>query len=128
MGSGLARAAAVHLRRLAAALAPLIAAAGQRRVRLLSVAFVTGQVCDTLTTHVALASGRFAEANPFFAPALEANHQLVAMSLKLGLSAAVLLLAMTRLADPRRGVVLLVLAFISLEAPAANGLRILGIL
>ena len=111
-----------------AMLAPFLAAVAERRIRLLSVAFFTGQVCDALTTHVALASGRFAEANPFFAPALEANHQALAMALKLGLSATVLLLAMTRLADPRRGVVLLVLAFISLEAPATNGLRILGVL
>ena len=111
-----------------AMLAPLLVAVAQRRLRLLAVAFVTGQVGDALTTHVALASGRFAEANPFFAPALEANHQGLAMTLKLGLSATVLLLALTRLPDPRRGVVLLVLAFLSLEAPVANGLRVLGVL
>jgi hypothetical protein len=129
MGSALGRAAAVRLDALFGGLVAQVAvAAGLRRVRLLSVAFITGQVCDTLTTHVALASGRFAEANPFFAPALESHHQLLAMGLKLGLSLAVLVAATTRLADPRRQIVLLVLASISLEAPAANGLRILGVL
>lgn len=106
----------------------LLVAMGHRRLRLLAVAFVTGQICDTATTHVALASGRFAEANPFFAPALDAHHQALAMGLKLGLALLVLGLALTKLADPRRQAVLLVLAFISLEAPAANGLRILGVL
>lgn len=125
MGSAFARAAAARLR---GTLVRLSLALGQRRVRLLAVAFLTGQVCDTLTTHVALASGRFSEANPFFAPALATNHQGLAMGLKLGLALAVLVAAMTRLADPRRQAVLLVLAFISLEAPAANGLRMLGLI
>ncbi len=109
-------------------LGEFVLALRERSVRLVSVAFFTGQVCDTLTTHVALASGRFAEANPFFAPALSADHQGLAMALKLLLSLTVLVLAVTRLAEPRRRAVLLVLAFISLEAPATNGLRILGVL
>jgi len=125
---GFARARAAAGRGLRDVVVRLFFALQHRRVRLLAVAFVTGQVCDTLTTHVALASGRFAEANPFFAPALATDHQALAMGLKLGLSLAVLVAALTRLADPRRQVVMLVLAFISLEAPAANGLRILGLL
>jgi len=107
---------------------PLLVAMRERRLRLVSVAFLTGQVCDALTTHVALASGRFAEANPFFAGALQANHQGLAIALKFGLALTVLVMAVTKLGDPRRGMVLLVLALISLEAPAANGLRILGVI
>jgi hypothetical protein len=98
-----------------------------RRLRLLSIAFITGQLCDTLTTHVALASGRFAEANPIFAPAIE-THQGLAVVIKLGLALGVLVTAVTKLADPRRRTVLLVLAFISLEAPTTNALRMLGVL
>lgn len=129
MGRVLGHVIAVRLRALlGSVVVPVVIAAGHRRVRLLSVAFLTGQVCDALTTHVALASGRFAEANPIFAPALGTHHQLLAMALKLGLALAVLVAAMTKLADPRRQVVLLVLAFISLEAPMANGLRLLGVL
>lgn len=125
MGYALTRAVAD---RLQAAFLQICTALSHRRLRLLAVAFLTGQVCDTLTTHVALASGRFAEANPFFAPALSTDHQGLAMGLKLGLALAVLVAALTRLAGPRRQGVLLVLAFISLEAPATNGLRMLGLL
>ena len=106
----------------------LVGALSRRRLRLPAAAFVTGQIGDALTTRTALASGNFAEANPLFAPALATHHLALAMGVKLGLALLVLLVALTRLADPRRQVVLLVLAFISLEAPATNGLRLLGVL
>ncbi|HXA29797.1 MAG TPA: DUF5658 family protein [Candidatus Angelobacter sp.] len=95
--------------------------------RLLSLVFLVGQVCDVFTTHVALASGRFEEANPLFAPAL-ASNQAVALLVKLTVAGLVLLAALTKLTGTRRMVVLAVLAFISVEAPAANALRIAGVL
>ena len=108
-------------------------AAGLRRAlhsrwtRGLSAAFLVGQMCDVLTTHVALASGRFQEANPVFAPALETN-EAVALLVKLTLAGLVLLAALTKLTGTRRTVVLAVLVFISLEAPATNALRMAGVL
>jgi hypothetical protein len=93
----------------------------------LSVAFLVGQVCDVFTTHVALASGRFQEANPVFAPALASNQSLTLL-VKFLIACVVLLLALTKLTGSRRMVVLGVLAFISLEAPMTNGLRIVGVL
>jgi hypothetical protein len=95
--------------------------------RVLSVAFLVGQLCDVLTTHVALASGRFQEANHVFAPALESN-QAVALLVKLSLAGLVLLAALTKLTGMRRTTVLAVLAFIAVEAPATNALRMLGVL
>jgi hypothetical protein len=95
--------------------------------RVLAVVFMVGQVCDVLTTHAALASGRFQEANPFFAPALESN-QALALLVKLSLAGLVLLAALTKLTGTRRVAVLAVLAFISVEAPATNALRMLGVL
>jgi Domain of unknown function (DUF5658) len=93
----------------------------------LSVAFLVGQACDVVTTHVALASGRFQEANPVFAPAL-ASNEVVALLVKLSLAGLVLLAALTKLTGTRRTAVLAVLVFISLEAPLTNGLRLLGVL
>lgn len=93
----------------------------------LSVAFLAGQICDVFTTHVALASGRFQEANPVFAPAL-ASNEVVALLVKLSLAGLVLLAALTKLTGARRTAVLAVLVFISLEAPLTNGLRLLGVL
>ncbi len=98
-----------------------------RWTRWLSITFLVGQLCDVLTTHVALASGRFEEANPVFAPAL-ASNELLALLVKLSLAGLVLLAALTKLTGTRRTVVLAVLVFISLEAPATNALRILGML
>jgi len=105
----------------------VVASLADRRMRLFTTAFVVGQVCDALTTQAALASGRFAEANPIFAPAL-ASHPWLALVLKLGLAATVLVAALTKVAEPRRRVVLLALAFISLEAPTTNALHLLGAL
>ena len=96
-------------------------------VRILSVAFLVGQVCDVLTTHVALASGRFQEANPVFAPALSSNEAL-ALLVKLTLAGLVLVAALTKVRGTRRTVVLGVLAFIALEAPTGNALRMLGVM
>jgi len=96
-------------------------------VRILSIAFLVGQACDVLTTHVALASGRFEEANPVFAPALSSNEAL-ALAVKLSLAGVVLLAALTKLTGSRRIVVMCVLAFIALEAPATNALRMLGVM
>jgi hypothetical protein len=107
--------------------ASLRRALSSRWTRVLSVAYLIGQLFDALTTHVALASGRFEEANPVFAPALSSN-QTLALSMKLFLAALVLLAALTKLTGPRRTVVLAVLVFISLEAPATNALRILGVI
>lgn len=98
-----------------------------RWTRGLSAAFLVGQMCDVLTTHVALASGRFQEANPVFAPALETN-EAGALLIKLTLAGLVLLAALTKLTGRRRTVVLAVLVFISLEAPATNALRMAGVL
>jgi len=95
--------------------------------RVLSVVFLVGQVCDVFTTHVALASGRFQEANPVFAPALESN-QALALLVKLTLAGLVLLAALTKLTGTRRTAVLAVLAFISFEAPMTNALRLVGVL
>lgn len=95
--------------------------------RVLSAAFLIGQVCDVFTTHVALASGRFQEANPVFAPAL-ASNEIVALLVKLTLAGLVLLAALTKLTGTRRTAVLAVLVFISLEAPATNALRLVGVL
>jgi hypothetical protein len=106
---------------------PLLHGLTDRRLRLFVAAFVIGQVCDTVTTQAALSSGRFAEANPIFAPAL-VTHPGLATVLKLGLALLVLTAALTKLAEPRRRLVLFALAFISLEAPASNALHILGVL
>jgi hypothetical protein len=109
----------------------LVAAVGaalrSRWSRAFSAAFLVGQVCDVITTHAALASGRFQEGNPLFAPALESN-QALALLVKLSLAGLVLLAALTKLTGTRRTTVLAVLAFISLEAPATNALRMLGVL
>jgi len=112
------------LARLVAAVRTGLAA---RWVLPLSAAFLVGQVCDVFTTHVALASGRFQEANPVFAPAL-ASNEVVALLVKLTLAGLVLLAALTKLTGRRRTAVLAVLVFISLEAPLTNGLRLLGVL
>ena len=118
-------------RGLRAAFHRVVAAArlglSRRWARPLSIAFLLGQVCDVFTTHVALASGRFQEANPLFAPAL-ASNEVVALLVKLSLAGLVLLAALTKLTGARRTAVLSVLVFISLEAPATNALRILGVL
>lgn len=118
-------------RGLRAALHRVAAAArlglSRRWARPLSIAFLLGQACDVLTTHVALASGRFQEANPLFAPAL-ASNEVVALLVKLSLAGLVLLAALTKLTGARRTAVLSALVFISLEAPATNALRILGVL
>jgi len=118
----------VHVRSLVAATwCQVVASLADRRMRLCTTAFVAGQVCDALTTRAALASGRFSEANPIFAPALAA-HPGLAIVLKLGLALTVLVAALTKVAEPRRRIVLLVLAFISLEAPTSNALHLLGVL
>jgi uncharacterized protein DUF5658 len=106
---------------------PLLHGLTDRRLRLFMAAFVIGQVCDTVTTQAALSSGRFAEANPIFAPAL-VTHPGLAAVLKLGLALLVLSAALAKLAEPRRRLVLFALAFISLEAPASNALHMLGVL
>jgi hypothetical protein len=113
--------------RAAATWAQLVASLADRRMRLFTTAFAVGQLCDALTTRAALASGRFSEANPLFAPAL-ATHPGLAIVLKLALALAVLVAALTKVAEPRRRMVLLVLAFISLEAPTTNALHLLGVL
>ena len=112
---------------LAVALHQVVVALVDRRLRVFAAAFVVGQVCDTVTTHAALSSGRFAEANPFFGPAL-VTHPGLATVLKLLLAAVVLTAAMVKLAEPRRRMVLMVLAVISLEAPTSNALHMLGVL
>ena len=112
------------VRRLAASVALALA---DRWLRLLSIAFVVGQLFDALTTHVALASGRFQEANPLFAGALQSS-EVPALLVKVSLAMTVLLLALTKLSNPRRTVVMVVLALISLEAPATNALRMLGVM
>lgn len=96
-------------------------------VRILAVAFLVGQLLDAVTTHVALTSGRFAEANPFFAGALS-THPLLAFAVKLALGAAVLVAALRLVSPRRRRVVLGLLAIISLQAPLTNSLHIAGIL
>jgi hypothetical protein len=105
----------------------LRSALSSRWTRVLSLTFLVGQVCDVFTTHVALASGRFQEANPVFAPALESN-QAVALLVKLSLAGLVLLAALTKLTGTRRMAVLGVLTFISIEAPLTNALRLAGVL
>jgi hypothetical protein len=111
-------------RRVAAAVA---AALADRWMRVLSIAFVVGQLFDALTTHVALASGRFQEANPLFAGALQSS-EVPALLFKVSLAMVVLVLALTKLSNPRRTVVMAVLALISLEAPATNALRMFGVM
>ena len=96
-------------------------------VRLLAVAFMTGQLLDAVTTHVALSSGRFAEANPLFAGPLT-THPALAFLAKLALGTTVLLAALTVIGPRRRRPILAVLAIISLQAPLLNALRMAGIL
>jgi hypothetical protein len=106
---------------------PVSAALEDRWVRLLSLVFLVGQLCDAITTHVALASGNFQEANPVFSGII-LSHQRLALLVKMSLAVAVLLAALTKLSEPRRRVVMVVLAVISLEAPLTNALRMLGVL
>jgi Domain of unknown function (DUF5658) len=96
-------------------------------VRILAVAFMTGQLLDAVTTHVALDSGRFAEANPIFAGPLT-THPALAFLVKLLLGMSVLTAALTAIGPRRRRVILGVLAIISLQAPLMNALRMAGIL
>ena len=96
-------------------------------VRILAVAFMVGQLLDAVTTHVALSSGRFAEANPFFAGPLMA-HPIVAFAAKLMLGTTVLVAALRLVSPGRRRVILGVLAIISLQAPLTNALRMAGVL
>lgn len=103
------------------------AALEDRWVRLLSLAFLVGQLCDAITTHVALSSGNFQEANPLFST-LILSHQRLALLVKMSLAVGVLVAALTKLSEPRRKVVMVVLVVISLEAPLTNTLRMLGVL
>ena len=96
-------------------------------VRTLAVAFMTGQLLDAVTTHVALDSGRFAEANPIFAGPLT-THPALAFLVKLLLGMSVLTAALTVIGPRRRRVILGVLAIISLQAPLMNALRLAGVL
>ncbi len=96
-------------------------------VRILAVAFMVGQLLDAVTTHVALSSGRFAEANPLFAAPLAA-HPVVAFAVKLMLGVSVLAAALRLVSPRRRRVILGLLAIISLQAPLTNSLRMAGIL
>ncbi|HEV7680100.1 MAG TPA: DUF5658 family protein [Candidatus Dormibacteraeota bacterium] len=103
------------------------AALEDRWVRLLSLAFLVGQLCDAITTHVALSSGNFQEANPIFSGIIQ-SHQRLALLVKMSLAIGVLVAALTKLSEPRRRVVMVVLVVISLEAPLTNSLRLLGVL
>jgi Domain of unknown function (DUF5658) len=96
-------------------------------VRLLAAAFVVGQILDAVTTHLALTSGHFAEANPLFAGPLS-SHPTLAFTAKLLLGAGVLAGALVFIGPRRRRVVLTVLAVISLQAPLMNALRMAGVL
>lgn len=96
-------------------------------VRIIAVAFMVGQLLDAVTTHVALSSGNFAEANPLFAGPLTA-HPALAFAAKLMLGGAVLTAALTLVGPRRRRVILAVLAIISLQAPLTNALRMAGVL
>jgi hypothetical protein len=96
-------------------------------VRMLAAAFMVGQLLDAVTTHVALSSGRFAEANPIFAGPLTA-HPSLAFAVKLLLGMSVLTAALTLIGPRRRRVILAVLAIISLQAPLTNALRMAGVL
>ncbi|HEY0411445.1 MAG TPA: DUF5658 family protein [Candidatus Dormibacteraeota bacterium] len=96
-------------------------------VRILAVAFMTGQLLDAVTTHMALSSGRFAEANPIFAGPLSA-HPSLTFAAKLLLAIAVLAAALTLIGARRRRLILGVLAIISLHAPLMNALRMAGVL
>jgi hypothetical protein len=96
-------------------------------VRILAVGFIAGQLLDAVTTHVALSSGRFAEANPLFAGPLT-THPALAFVAKLLLGMSVLTAALTVVAPSRRRVILGVLAIISLQAPLLNALRMAGVL
>jgi hypothetical protein len=95
-------------------------------VRVLAVAFMTGQLLDAVTTHVALDSGRFSEANPLFAGPLT-THPALAFVVKLLLGMTVLTAALTVIGPRRRRLVLAVLAIISLQAPLMNALRMAGV-
>jgi Domain of unknown function (DUF5658) len=96
-------------------------------VRILTAAYVSGQLFDAVTTRVALGSGSFAEANPLFAGPLS-SHPALAFAAKLLLAVAVLITALTLVSPRRRRVVLAVLALISVQAPLMNALRMAGIL
>ena len=96
-------------------------------VRILAVAFMTGQLLDAVTTHVALSSGRFSEANPLFAGPLT-THRALAFVVKLLLGVGVLTAALTVIGPRRRRVILAVLAIISLQAPLMNALHLAGVL
>lgn len=96
-------------------------------VRILAVAFMTGQLLDAVTTHVALSSGRFSEANPLFAGPLT-THPALAFLVKLLLGVGVLTAALTVIGPRRRRVILAVLAIISLQAPLMNALHLAGVL
>jgi len=96
-------------------------------VRILAVTFMTGQLLDAVTTHVALSSGRFSEANPIFAGPLT-THPALAFLVKLLLGVSVLTAALTVIGPRRRRVILGVLAIISLQAPLMNALRMAGVL
>ena len=96
-------------------------------VRLLAAAFVVGQVLDAVTTELALRSGHFAEANPFFAGPLS-SHPLLALAAKVLLGLCVLGAALRFVGASRRRMVLAMLAVISLQAPLMNALRMAGVL
>jgi hypothetical protein len=96
-------------------------------VRILAVAFMVGQLLDAVTTHVALSSGRFAEANPIFAGPLTA-HPALAFAVKLMLGITVLAATLRLVSPGRRRVILGVLAIISIQAPLTNALRMAGVL
>ena len=96
-------------------------------VRLLAAAFVAGQILDAVTTELALGSGHFAEANPFFAGPLS-SHPVIAIAAKLLLGLGVLGAALRFIGASRRRMVLTVLAVISLQAPLMNALRMAGVL
>lgn len=99
-----------------------------RDIRIACGAFLLAQLLDSLTTLVALGTGRFHEANPWVAGALT-EHPLAAYLGKMVMAVAVTVtLLLLRLRWRLRLAVLVLLALASLIAPATNALRLANVL
>ncbi len=94
-------------------------------VRFLMGVLLLAQVADLWTTHVALAGGTLMERNPLFRPLFQSLPG-VADAVKLGAVGLLVLIALSALPLPRSRHALLLAAGLSIVAPIANFMLLVG--
>ena len=95
-------------------------------VRALVGIFLGAQALDAVTTSLALRTGRFEEGNPWLDEAV-ATHPLLTYLTKFGIALVIVIaLLLIRIRWRLRDWVLFLFALLSVAAPAANLLRLVG--